>query len=289
MAEKPILGVIGGSGYYKFSGLENTQSIEVETPFGKPSSPIMIGSLGGRQVAFIARHGLGHFIMPSEVNYRANIYALKALGVQFVVGVSACGSLRHDYQPGSMVVPDQVVDLTRRRIPTFFGDGLVAHVGVADPFCKDLSQLLVDAAEQSGAIVHKGGVYITIEGPRFSTRGESNLFRTWGVSIIGMTTCPEVFLAREAELSYANLSHITDYDVWHVTEEPVSVDMVVRTLGENAQKANETILNLVRLLPDQANCSCTTALADAIITDPARISPEIRHKYGVLVEKYLPS
>ncbi|MHB1480866.1 MAG: S-methyl-5'-thioadenosine phosphorylase [Bellilinea sp.] len=289
MAEKPILGVIGGSGFYKFSGLENVRTIEVETPFGKPSSPIMIGSLDGRQAAFLARHGLGHFIMPSDVNYRANIYAMKALGVQFVVGVSACGSLRHDYQPGSMVVPDQVVDLTRRRNATFFGEGLVAHVGVADPFCNELSQLLVEAAEQSGAAVHKGGVYITIEGPRFSTRGESNLFRTWGISIIGMTTCPEVFLAREAELSYASLSHITDYDVWHITEEPVSVDMVVRTLGENAQKANETILNLVKLLPDRANCSCTTALADAIITDPARIPPEVRHKYGVLVEKYLPS
>lgn len=289
MTDKPILGVIGGSGFYNFTGLENPHTIEVDTPFGSPSSPIMIGSLHDRQVAFIARHGIGHFIMPGEVNYRANIYALKQLGVQFVVGVSACGSLRHDYQPGDFVIPDQVVDLTRRRNSTFFGEGLVVHVGVADPFCKNLSAFLADAAEQSGATVRKGGVFMTIEGPRFSTRGESNLFRSWGISIIGMTTCPEVFLAREAELSYATLAHITDYDVWHISEEPVSVDMVVRTLGQNAQKANETILNLVKLLPEKADCSCTVALADAFITDPARITPEIRQKYGVLVEKYLPS
>lgn len=289
MTDKPILGVIGGSGFYNFSGLENAHTIEVDTPFGSPSSPINIGSLHGRQVAFLARHGLGHTLMPGEVNYRANIYALKKLGVEFVVGVSACGSLRHDYQPGDLVIPDQIVDYTRRRNSTFFGDGLVVHVGVADPFCKNLSALLADAAEQTGASVRRGGVFVTIEGPRFSTRGESNLFRSWGISIVGMTTCPEAFLAREAELSYATLAHITDYDVWHLSEEPVSVDLVVRTLSQNAHKAQETILNLVKILPDKADCSCTTALADAIITDPARISPELRYKYGVLVEKYLSS
>src|SRR5574340_142744 len=289
MTDKPILGVIGGSGFYNFSGLENAHTVEVDTPFGSPSSPIMIGSLQGRQVAFLARHGLGHTLMPGEVNYRANIYALKQLGVEFVVGVSACGSLRHDYQPGDLVIPDQVVDFTRRRNASFFGDGLVVHVGVADPFCKNLSAFLADAAEQTGAPVRRGGVFVTIEGPRFSTRGESNLFRSWGMSIVGMTTCPEAFLAREAELSYAALAHITDYDVWHLSEEPVSVDMVVRTLDQNAQKANDTLLNLVKMLPDKADCSCTTALADAIITDPARITPELRHKYGVLLEKYLSS
>lgn len=289
MTEKPILGVIGGSGFYNFSGLEDAHTIEIDTPFGRPSSPIMIGTLYGRQVAFLARHGLGHFIMPGEVNYRANMYALKDLGVQFVVGVSACGSLRHDYEPGNFVVPDQVIDFTRHRDSTFFGQGLVVHVGVADPFCKNLSALLAEAGEQSGATVHKGGTFMTIEGPRFSTRGESNLYRSWGISIIGMTTCPEVFLAREAELSYATLAHITDYDVWHISEEPVSVDMVVRTLNQNTQKANDTILNLVKLLPEKADCSCTIALADAIITDSAQITPEIRQKYGVLLEKYLPS
>lgn len=289
MTDKPILGVIGGSGFYNISGLENAHTLEVDTPFGSPSSPIIIGSLHGRQVAFLARHGLGHTLMPGEVNYRANIYALKQLGVEFVVGVSACGSLRHDYQPGDLVIPDQVVDFTRRRNASFFGEGLVVHVGVADPFCKNLSAFLADAAEKTGAPVRRGGVFVTIEGPRFSTRGESNLFRSWGMSIVGMTTCPEAFLAREAELSYAALAHITDYDVWHLSEEPVSVDMVVRTLGQNAHKANETIMNLVKMLPDKADCSCTTALADAIITDPACITPELRHKYGVLVEKYLSS
>jgi len=289
MEEKPILGIIGGSGFYKFPGLEDVQTVELDTPFGKPSAPIVIGTLHERRVAFLARHGLGHTLMPAEVNYRANIYAFKALGVQFVVGVSACGSLRHDFIPGHIVVPDQVVDFTRGRTSSFFDGGLVAHIGVAEPFCKELSALLVTAADQSQANVHKGGVFITIEGPRFSTRAESNLFRAWGISIIGMTTCPEAFLAREAELSYATLAHITDYDVWHVTEAPVSVDMVVCTLNENALKASETISNLVKLLPKSADCSCTHALADAIISDRTLISPQARQKLGILVEKYLPS
>jgi len=287
MEENPILGVIGGSGFHNISGLEDAQIVDVDTPFGKPSSPILIGRLENRRVAFLVRHGIGHFIMPGEVNYRANIYALKSLGVQFVVGISACGSLRHDFQPGEMVVPDQLVDFTRKREQTFFGDGLVAHVGVAEPFCKELSNMLVQTAEKSGAVVHKGGVYISIEGPRFSTRGESNLFRAWGISIIGMTTCPEAFLAREAELSYATLAHITDYDVWHITEEPVSVDMVVRTLGSNTQKANEIIINLMKALPEKAGCSCTSALANAVITDPAHMKPETRAKLGLLLEKYI--
>jgi len=238
----------------------------------------------------LARHGIGHTLLPAEINYRANIYALKTLGVQYVVGVSACGSLRHDFEPGQMVVPDQVVDFTRGRKSSFFGDGLVVHVGVADPFCKELSSMLVTAADQSGTSVHKGGSFITIEGPRFSTRAESNLFRAWGITIVGMTACPEAFLAREAELSYATLAHITDYDVWHITEAPVSVDMVVRTLGQNTEKANQTVSNLVSLLPDQNDCSCTHALADAIITNRtnrAHINLEARLKLGVLVEKYL--
>ncbi len=287
MEDNPILGVIGGSGFYNFSGLTDTQTVEIETPFGKPSAPIVIGTLNQRRVAFLARHGIGHTLLPAEVNYRANIFALKTLGVQFVVGVSACGSLRHDFEPGQMVVPDQVVDFTRGRKSTFFGDGLVVHIGVADPFCKELSSMLVTAADQGGASVHKGGAFITIEGPRFSTRAESNLFRAWGITIVGMTACPEAFLAREAELSYATLAHITDYDVWHITEAPVSVDMVVRTLGQNTEKANQTISNLVGLLPDHNDCSCTHALADAIITNRAHINLEARQKLGVLVEKYL--
>jgi len=289
MDEKPILGVIGGSGFYNFQGLEDVHSIEVDTPFGKPSAPILVGTLNHRRVAFLARHGVGHTLLPTEVNYRANIYALKSLGVQFVVGVSACGSLRHDYEPGNLVIPDQVIDFSRQRQNTFFGGGLVVHVGVADPFCKELSSWLADAAEQSKGVVHKGGVIVTIEGPRFSTRAESNLFRAWGISLIGMTACPEAFLAREAELSYVTLAHITDYDVWHLAEEPVSADLVGRVLGENAHKANQTILNLVSLLPEIATCDCTHALADAFITNKNNINPETRHKLGILVEKYLPS
>lgn len=190
MNEKPILGVIGGSGLYRFSALEHVETIEVETPFGSPSSPIVLGTLEGKRIAFLARHGLGHFILPSEVNYRANIYALKQLGVEYVIGVSACGSLRDDYRPGHFVVPDQLFDFTRARQRSFFGEGLVAHIGVADPFCPNLSGLLYRAATSSGATVHRGGTFITIEGPRFSTRAESNLYRAWGMSIIGMTTCP---------------------------------------------------------------------------------------------------
>jgi 5'-methylthioadenosine phosphorylase len=193
MSEKPLLGVIGGSGLYSFEGLRETRSVDLDTPFGKPSSPILIGKLAGKSIAFLARHGIGHFISPSEVNYRANIYALKQLGVRYIVGVSACGSLRHDYQPGNFIVPDQVIDFTRERKRSFFEDGLVAHIGAADPFCPDFSTLLYKAASSTGSEVHKGGTFVTIEGPRFSTRAESHLFRAWGISIIGMTTSPEVF------------------------------------------------------------------------------------------------
>jgi 5'-methylthioadenosine phosphorylase len=289
MNEKPILGVIGGSGLYRFSALENVETIEVETPFGSPSSPIVLGTLEGKRIAFLARHGLGHFILPSEVNYRANIYALKQLGVGYGIGVSACGSLRDDYRPGHFVVPGQLFDFTRARQRSFLGEGLVAHIGVADPFCPNLSGLLYRAATSSGATVHRGGTFITIEGPRFSTRAESNLYRAWGMSIIGMTTCPEAFLAREAELCYAVLAHVTDYDVWHTSEEPVSVEMVIRTLSENVQAAQEVIRNLVGLLDGVRTCECPQALSKALITAPERIPPETRRKLSLLVDKYLPA
>lgn len=289
MNQQPILGVIGGSGLYHFSGLEQVETALVETPFGVPSSPIMIGSLEGRRIAFLARHGIGHHILPSEVNYRANIYALKKLGVRFVVGVSACGSLRHDYKPGNFIIPDQVVDLTRDRKRTFFGDGLVAHVSTADPFCANLSQQLHQAAVSSGVEVHRGGTFITIEGPRFSTRAESHLFRSWGVSIIGMTTAPEVFLAREAELCYASLAHITDYDVWHLGEEPVNVEMVIRTLAQNTEAAQQTIRTLAASLNEDQPCECGSALEKAIITDPSRIPAETRQRLSLLVDKYFKS
>lgn len=213
MTEKITLAIIGGSGLYSMPGLTETQEFDLETPFGKPSAPVVIGSLEDRRVAFLARHGIGHHIMPTEINYRANIYALKSLGVERVVSISACGSLREDYAPGQIVIPDQLFDNTKGRARTFFGEGLVAHAGVAEPFCSDLSTQLDKAFTQTSATVHNGGALITIEGPRFSTKAESNTYRAWGMSIIGMTASPEAFLAREAEMCYAVMAHVTDYEI----------------------------------------------------------------------------
>ena len=288
MDENPSLAIIGGSGLYTIPGLEDARKIKIKTPFGKPSAPVMVGTLDGLRVAFLTRHGIGHHLMPSEVNYRANIYALKSLGVKWIVSVSACGSLREDYAPGEIVVPNQLFDFTRDRRRTFFGEGLVAHINVADPFCEHLSELVFQATEQTGATVHMGGEMITIEGPRFSTRAESNVYRSWGMSLIGMTTSPEAFLAREAEMCYAVMAHVTDFDVWHISEEPVTVEMVIEILNQNTQTAQQAIRNLVRLLPFEENCSCGSALADALITDHSKIPAETRQRLSLLVDKYLP-
>lgn len=289
MKEIPVLGIIGGSGLYQFPDLEDVHTLEIDTPFGKPSSPMMVGKLLGKNVAFLARHGLGHFIPPSEVNYRANIYALKSLGITQVVSISACGSLRDDYAPGNIIIPDQILDFTRDRERSFFGKGLVVHVGVADPFCPDLSSKLYDAVVNTGASTKKGGTFITIEGPRFSTKGESNLFRSWGISIIGMTACPEAFLAREAEMCYSTMAHVTDYDVWHIAEEAVSVDMVVKTLLKNTSLAQKAIKKLVEHLPYHSTCNCQSSLKDAIITNRSTIPTEMIQKLDLLVGKYLHS
>jgi 5'-methylthioadenosine phosphorylase len=286
MSEKATLAIIGGSGLYNMPGLQNTQEREVSTPFGNPSSPIVLGELEGQQVAFLARHGIGHFIMPSEVNYRANIYALKALGAERVVSISAVGSLREDYAPGHIVIPDQVFDNTKGRERTFFGEGLVVHVGVADPFCPDLSAQLEKATRATGATVHEGGSFITIEGPRFSTRAESHTYRSWGMSLIGMTTSPEAFLAREAELCYAVMAHVTDYDVWHVSELPVTVEMVIEILNKNTEIAQEAIRNLARDLTSSRTCDCNQALASAIITNRNVIPPATLEKVNLLIRKY---
>lgn len=286
MDHAPVLGVIGGSGLYQMAGLQHVETIEIETPFGQPSAPIVLGTISGKRIAFLARHGIGHHISPSEVNYRANIYALKQVGVRKVVSISACGSLREDYAPGHIVIPDQIFDFTRGRPRSFFGEGMVAHVGVADPVCEDLSKKVYEAAGRAGAAVHQGGTFITIEGPRFSTRAESNVFRSWGMSIIGMTASPEVFLAREAELCYAIMAHVTDYDVWHVSEEPVSVEMVIRTLLQNTQAAQQSIALLAESLEDE-DCACQHALQNAVITQRDRIPPETRQKLDLLVGKYL--
>jgi 5'-methylthioadenosine phosphorylase len=284
---RPTLGIIGGSGLYQISGLDKPQEINIDTPFGKPSAPIIIGYLGNAPVAFLARHGIGHHISPSEVNYRANMYAMKILGVERIIGISACGSLREEFAPGSIVIPDQIFDFTKNRKRSFFGDGLVAHIGVADPYCPDLSHQLASAVETAGGVVHRGGTFLTIEGPRFSTRAESNVFRTWGMSIIGMTASPEIFLAREAEMCYATMAHVTDYDVWHQTEEPVSVEVVIAVLNHNTDLAQQALHFLVENLSTKRACDCSNALSTALITNPNSIPPETRQRLNILVDKYL--
>ncbi len=283
----PILAVIGGSGLYSMPGLQDVSEHDLDTPFGKPSAPVITGKLGERYVAFLARHGIGHHISPTEVNYRANLYALKSLGVERVISISACGSLREDYVPGDLVIPDQLFDLTRNRRRSFFGDGLVAHIGVADPFCPQLSKLVYQAVKATGANVHAGGTSITVEGPRFSTKAESNVYRLWGMSIIGMTTSPEAFLAREAEMCYSVMAHVTDYDVWHLEREPVSVEAVVSVLAHNTEIAQHSISNLMQALKPERPCECGDALANAIITQPERIPRQTRQQLDLLVRKYL--
>lgn len=286
MTEKASIAIIGGSGLYYMSGLQGAKEHSVDTPFGKPSAPIVVGVLEGMRVAFLARHGIGHHITPTEVPYRANIYALKLLGAERVISISACGSLREDYAPGHIVIPDNIFDFTKNRMQTFFGEGLVAHVGAANPFCNDLSDQVEAAVRGTGVTTHRGGSFITIEGPRFSTKAESNTFRAWGMSIIGMTASPEAFLAREAELCYATMAHVTDYDVWRESEAPVTVEMVIQTLNKNTQIAQEAIRNLVRGLKTERTCQCGQALSTALITNPKVIPAETRKKLDLLVGKY---
>jgi 5'-methylthioadenosine phosphorylase len=282
-----MLAIIGGSGLYSMAGLDGIEEHDVSTPFGKPSDPIVTGRLDGRPIAFLARHGRGHRINPSEINYRANIFALKSVGVTHIVSVSACGSLREDYAPGHIVVPDQLYDNTKDRERTFFGRGLVAHIGTADPFCPALSRQVAQAVAATGASVHSGGSLITIEGPRFSTKAESQTFRAWGMSIIGMTASPEAFLAREAEMHYAVMAHVTDYDVWHVSEAPVTVEMVIRTLNQNTAFAQEAIRGLLAMERVGDECGCASALKDALLTARDRIPEELKQELGLLLGKYL--
>jgi 5'-methylthioadenosine phosphorylase len=282
------IGIIGGSGLYRMEGLSNVEARNVSTPFGEPSDEVLIGTIDEVPVAFLARHGRGHVLMPSEVNYRANIYALKLLGVEQVIGVSACGSLREHVHPGEVVIPDQLFDFTKRRSYTFFGRGLVAHIGIANPFCPGLSGMVGDVVEEAGGAVHRGGRFITIEGPRFSTKGESFTYRAWGMDIIGMTTSPEAFLAREAEMCYAVMAHVTDYDVWHETEEEVNVEMLLATLHANTELAQEAIRTLVpRLAGGARSCECDAALATAFITQRDLIPEEAKETLAPIVGKYL--
>ncbi|MCP4424542.1 MAG: S-methyl-5'-thioadenosine phosphorylase [Chloroflexi bacterium] len=282
------LAIIGGSGLYDMAELSVVEEISVNTPFGAPSDSITVGSLHGRRVAFLPRHGRGHVLTPTEVPYRANIFALKTLGVKYIVSVSACGSLREDYAPGHIVVPDQLFDHTKKREMTFFGQGLVAHVGVPNSFSPEMSQVIANSARTAGGVVHEGGTFITIEGPRFSTKGESNLYRQWGMSIIGMTTSPEAFLAAEAEIAYGVMAHVTDYDVWHDNEEPVTVEQVLRIIKGNAEAAQKAISHMAQTMGSWAgDFPAHHALQYALITDLARIPEALKVALKPLVGKYL--
>lgn len=282
------IGVIGGSGLYQMEDLADVEEVKVSTPFGDPSDAIISGTLSGQRVAFLPRHGRGHRISPTELNNRANIYALKNLGVKYIISVSACGSLRDNMAPGHIVIPDQLVDRTRLRDLTFFGEGLVAHISLADPFSPELSELVYEAVKETGERpVHQGGSFVVIEGPRFSSRAESHIFRQWGCDIIGMTAVPEAQLAREAEIAYATMAHVTDYDVWHEEEAPVTVEMVIKTLMGNVATAQKAIKNLVPKLADEPDWPAHHALADAIITDRAMIPAATKEKFKLLVGKYL--
>ncbi len=289
MDHDPIhIGVIGGSGLYQMEGLEDMHEVRVTTPFGDPSDVLIAGRIEGVPVVFLPRHGRGHIHAPTEVPYRANIHALKQLGVEKIISISACGSLREHLHPGDIVVPNQLFDFTKNRPRSFFGEGLVAHISVAEPFCPALSTLLFNAVAAAGGTVHRGGTLITIEGPRFSTKSESLVYRQWGMDIIGMTAAPEAFLAREAGICYATMAHITDYDVWHESEEPVTVEMVVQVLHHNLGLAQQAIRLLVpRLVEGAADCVCAQTLDTALITAPESISAEALDRRRLLVGAYL--
>jgi 5'-methylthioadenosine phosphorylase len=287
VAERTIrVAVIGGSGFYQMEGLTDTDELRIDTPYGPTSDAIFTGTLEGQRVAFLPRHGVGHRILPAEVPSRANIWALKSLGVQFILSVSAVGSLREDIEPLHMVVPDQVIDRTRGRASTFFGEGIVAHIAFADPFCPDLRELLASSTRDAGAQVHNGGTLVVMEGPAFSTRAESNLYRSWGADIIGMTALPEAKLAREAEICYGMIACATDYDVWHDTHEDVSAEMIVANLLKNVEVSREAVRVAVTRLPDQRACGCSTALKDAIVT-PLHLVPEATlRRLGPIIGAY---
>ena len=281
------LAVIGGSGVYDMEALTDVEERRISTPFGDPSDTLVIGTLSGKRIAFLPRHGRGHRLTPSEVPYRANIWALKSLGVERILSISACGSMKETYAPRHIVIPDQIYDNTKKRDYSFFGNGLVAHVGTAEPFCPHLRQILYEAAQQAGGTVHMGGTFVTIEGPRFSTRGESLIYRSWGVDIIGMTAVPEAQLAREAEICYATMAHVTDYDVWHEEEEAVNVEMLIASLMANAALSKKIIATLVPLLGDERPCDCGHALATAFITQRDLIPKLTIERLGPIVARYL--
>jgi len=281
------IGVIGGSGLYDMAELDSVEMVELRTPFGDPSDAFITGQLGGRQVVFLPRHGRGHRILPSRLNFRANIFGMKQLGVEWLIAVSAVGSMQEEIAPGDVAIPDQFLDFTRGRASTFFRDGLAAHVSMADPVCPEVSAVLGKAARAMGATVHQGGTYLCIEGPQFSTRAESNVYRSWGASVIGMTNMPEAKLAREAGICYATLALVTDYDCWHEAEADVTVDTIVALLKQNAALAQQIVQETVLALPAERQCSCKDALRDAIITSPEAIPAKVKEDLQVILGKYL--
>jgi len=281
------IAIIGGSGLYQMEGLEAIREVRPSTPFGRPSDAILVGNLGGTGVAFLSRHGRGHRIAPTSINYRANIYALKSLGVSRIFSVSAVGSMKETIQPGDLLLPDQFIDRTTQRASTFFDEGVVAHVAFADPLCHSLVSSLQEATHGMGITVHNRGTYVCIEGPQFSTRAESRLYRQWGVDVIGMTNLPEAKLAREAELCYATLALVTDYDCWHETEEDVSVGSILHIMQKNVEVAKRVLAQAVRQVPNGLTCACHTALEHALVTDLHSLTPSIRKRYHLLLRRKL--
>ena len=285
--ENVKIGIIGGSGLYDMADVTDRQEVVLTTPFGEPSGPYLLGTLRGKRVAFLARHGAGHRLLPSELNFRANVFGMKMLGVEYILSASAVGSLKEEYKPLDIVIPDQFIDRTKGRISTFFGRGLAAHVGFAHPFCKILTRVVNTSGQASGATVHVGGTYVCMEGPQFSTLAESKLYRSWGADIIGMTNLQEAKLAREAEICYSTIALVTDYDCWHPDHDSVTVEMVIANLMQNAKTAQHIIANAVASLPYERSCECASALKYALITRPDAIPPQVRQELAPLVGKYL--
>jgi 5'-methylthioadenosine phosphorylase len=285
--QKAEIGIIGGSGLYSMPGLSDVREEKLETPFGSPSDAYVLGTLEGRKVAFLARHGRGHRISPTELNFRANIYGMKQLGVERIISVSAVGSLKEEHKPMDFVIPDQFVDRTRQRASTFFGEGIVAHVALADPICNEIANAAVRGCQKAGVPGKSGGTYICIEGPQFSTRAESNLYRSWGMDVIGMTNLQEAKLAREAEVCYATIAMVTDYDCWHPEHDAVTVETVISYLNKNAENACRVVRQTVADMPKTRACKCGSALEWAILTDRSTIPSETRRKLGLLLDRYL--
>jgi len=286
MAE-PKVGIIGGTGLYDMEGMTEVKEVLVKTPFGEPSDAILLGTLEGVGLAFLPRHGKGHHISPTEVPARANIYALKSLGVERIISVNAVGSLKEEIRVLDLVIPDQLIDRTKTRISTFFGSGLVGHIAFAEPFCPILSQLLFELAQETGIRAHRGGTYVAMEGPQFSTRAESELYRNWGGDVIGMTVLPEAKLAREAEICYASLSLVTDYDCWHDTHESVTPELILANLQRNVETAKRILQLAITRLPEARDCACASALATALITSPEHIPGQVKIDLEPLIRKYM--